>query len=240
MNNLWNYGLLLMIVTTLAACGGGGGGGDDGDVAVNAPPGIYEGTVTAAGGTPDSAFGLITSNGKLAFLDLDTLEAIIGTISNGSISGTLFADSVAGITGQVTSASGNNIGGTYSSSLGNGTFSLVADPNLYLRGASLSKLTGTWVDSVFTDGVGTTTWVFQTDGSYNMSSTSGCTGTGQFSLIDATKNEYEMNFVLSNCVPFNGTYTGIGALSDTYNTDDSLAFMFSSGSVGGLFEPIKQ
>ena len=45
-------------------------------------------------------------------------------------------------TGQVTSVSGNNISGTYSSSIGGGTFALVANPDLYNRGMSFAKLTG--------------------------------------------------------------------------------------------------
>lgn len=214
---------------------------DDDNVLVFAtPPGIYDGTVTPTGLAADNAVALITSNNKIAIVDTDTLEAFIGTIFVNRITGTLFSSSVVPATGEVKNASGNNISGTYSSSIGGGTFDLVADVNLYNRGASLSKLVGTWVDSFFTSVTGTTTWVIQSDGSFTMSSTSGCSATGQFSLIDPSKNEYEINLTVSTCPSFNGTYSGIGALSDTFFTDDLLSFIFNNGSLGGLFQPVKQ
>jgi len=217
---------------------------DDDNVSVSTPPGIYDGTVTPTGLAADNAVALITSNNKIAIVDTDTLEAFIGTISIRSITGTLFSSSVVPATGEVTNVSGNNISGTYSSSIGGGTFDLVADVNLYNRGASLSKLVGTWVDSFFTSVTGTTTWVIQSNGSFTMSSTSGCSAIGQFSLISTKsntfKNEYEINLTVSTCPSFNGTYSGIGALSDAFFTDDLLTFMFNNGSLGGLFQPVKQ
>lgn len=212
---------------------------------IDAPPGIYGGTITATAGIAHNATGLITSNGKLAIIDLNTFEVINGTISDSSITGRVLAPpSSAALTGTITSAAGNNITGTYTSTLGDGSFSLDANSSLYTRGASFAKLLGTWVDSVYTGGTGTTTWVFQNDGSYVMTSTESCTGSGNFYLIDATKNEYEMDLALSNCTnaSINGNYTGIGTMSDTSHTDDTLTFMFinAAGTVGGLFEPIKQ
>ena len=209
----------------------------------DAPPGIYGGTITATGGLAHNASGLITSNGKLVFIDLVTFEAINGTIADISITASVLAPPNSDdLTGTITSAVGNNITGTYTSALGDGSFNLNADSTLYSRSASFAKLLGTWVDNVNIGGTGITTWVFQNDGSYAMTSTASCNGTGQFSLIDATKNEYEMDFMLTNCGVINGTYTGIGTMSDTSNIDDTLTFMFinGAGTVGGLFEPIRQ
>lgn len=227
----------LSISIIIASCGGSGGGSNN---SFSTPPGIYDGTLTPTGFAADNAIALITSNNKIAIVDTDTLEAFIGTISNNSLTGTLFSSSVVPATGEVTNVSGNNISGTYSSSIGGGTFALVANVTLYNRGASLSKLVGTWVDSDLTAVAGTTTWVIQSDGSFTMTSPSGCSATGQFSLINTSKNEYEINLIISNCPSFNGTYSGIGALTDEFFTDDHLIFMFNNGSLGGLFQPVKQ
>ncbi len=232
--------VISIIVLFLSGCGGGGGGGTTDTSPTSVPPGIYEGTITPTGGTADSAVALITSSGKVAILDISTIEGFIGTISGSSLTGTIYSNSSVPATAQITSASGNNISGTYTSSLGGGTFALVADPNLYARGASLSKLVGTWVDSVFTSGTGTSTWVIQADGTYSVTTTLGCNGTGAFSTIDPTKNEYSFTLTITNCVGLNGTYTGIAATSDTFNTDDSISLVFSSGAVAGLSEPVKQ
>jgi hypothetical protein len=207
--------------------------------ATDAPKGIYAGTITPTGSSADPAVALLTSDNKVAIVDTTTLETFIGTIASNSITGTMFASSAVSATSQVTSVVNNSIGGTYTSSLGGGTFSLVSNTTLYDRGALLSKLVGTWVDSVYTSVTGTTTWVIQADGSYTMTSTSACVGSGDFALIDAAKNEYSLTFVLSNCAGFNGTYSGIGSLSDTSNPDDTLTFMFNSASIGGLFSVIK-
>ena len=152
----------------------------------------------------------------------------------------MYSSSTVPATGLVTSISGDNISGTYTSSLGGGTFALSANPNLYARTPSLAKLEGVWVDHVFTYITGTTTWVIETDGSYTISSTSGCTATGAFSLIDPTKNEYSLTMVIANCTGYDGSYTGIAAINDTFNVDDTISLIFSNGSVGGLSQPIKQ
>ena len=230
--------LLICSILLLVACGGGSGGGSSS--VTDAPPGIYTGTLTPTGGLPDTATALITSDNRLSIVDLDTLESFIGTTVGNAISGTLFSSSVVPATGLVTSVSGNNVSGTYSSSIGGGTFALVSLPNLYNRGASFTKLTGVWVDATFTNVTGTTTWVIQANGSFSMTSTSGCSATGQFSLIDPSKNEYGIALTFATCATFNGTYSGIGALDDTFITDDTLVFMFNNGALGGLFAPIKQ
>ncbi|ALP54954.1 hypothetical protein Tel_17005 (plasmid) [Candidatus Tenderia electrophaga] len=238
---------LLTTAILVSACGGGGGGDEGSNVdtvnlksSISTPPGIYSGTVTPTGGAPDDAVALVTTDDRIAIVDLVTLEAFMGNVTGVDVDGAMFSSSVVPATGKVTSISGNNINGTYDSSLGGGTFALVADPNLYNRGASLNKLTGVWVDSIFTNTTGTTTWVIQADGSFAMTSTSGCAAQGDFSLLDPSKNEYGVDITVTNCLSYNGTYSGIGALSDTYNNDDTLSFMFSNGSVAGLFEPVKQ
>ena len=224
------------LVILLSACGGGSS-----DPVVNSvPAGIYSGTITPTGGAADSAIAIITSDGKATLVDIDTLEAFIGTISTNNLTGTIYSSTSVPANATVTTVSGNNISGSYTSSLGGGTFALVANPNLYDRTSSLSKLTGTWVDSVFTSVVGITTWVIQTDGTFTVSSTSGCTATGSFAIFNSTKNEYNLNMTIENCTGFNGSYSGFAVISDTFNLNDSISLIFANGSIGGLFEPIKQ
>jgi len=228
--------ITLLSVLVISACGGGG----DGSGISSVPPGIYAGTITATGFAPDDGVGIITSDNRIAVLDLNTEEGIIGTINGSSIAGTLYSSSVVPATAEVTSVSGNNISGTYSSSLGGGTFAFVSDPNLYNRGASLSKLEGIWVDDTYITGTGISTWTIQVDGSFIMTSVSGCAGSGSFSLIDPTKNEYNIDITVSNCIGANGSYSGIGVLNDTFITDDTLSFTFSNGAIAGIDEAVKQ
>ena len=234
--------IALLLPLTLIACGGGGGGSDTTTPAasVTVPPGIYEGTVTPTGGAAESAVALITSNGKAAIVDVDTIEGFIGTISGDSLTGTMYSTSSVPSTAKVISASGNNISGTYTSSIGGGTFSLVANPNLYNRTSELSKLEGVWVDSVFTNITGTTTWTIQNDGTFSVSSTSGCTAIGSFTIFNTTKNEYNLSINISNCPGMNGSYSGFAVVSDSFNADDTISLIFANGSVGGISEPIKQ
>ena len=228
-----------LILLLIQGCSSGGG---DSSTTPASPSsvhaGIYSGTVTATGNTPDSAVAFISSTGKVAIIDTNTLEGFIGTISGSALSGTLYSTTSVPATGQVSTVSGDNISGTYTSSLGGGTFALVADQNLYNRGSSLSKLEGTWVDSVFTNITGISTWVIQSDGSFTLSTSSGCSGTGLFSIIDSSFNEYNLNMNVTNCTGYDGAYSGIAVTSDTFNTDDSISLVFSNGSIGGLSEPI--
>lgn len=231
--------LIPLIILFLSGCGGDSDG-DPPSTPSSVPAGIYEGTITPNGGTPDLSVALITSAGDVAILDVNTIEALVGTISGPSLTGTIYSSTAVPATAQVTSVSGNSISGTYTSSLGGGTFALVADPNLYNRASSLSKLVGIWVDSFFTAGIGTSTWVIQADGSFSISTTLGCTGIGTFSIIDPSKNEYNLSLTISNCAGLNGTYSGIAATSDTLNTDDSISLVFNSATIAGVSEPIKQ
>ena len=229
--------LLIFVITLFTfSCGGGGDPIDPSTV----PAGIYTGTVTPAGGTPDSAVALITSDNEAALVDIDTVEAFIGTVSGKALTGTMYASSAIAATAVVTSISGNNISGTYNSALGGGAFALVADPDLYNRSSSLTKLVGTWVDTSFTNITGITTWLIQSDGSFTVSSTASCTASGSFSVFNSTKNEYKLTLSLINCSSFDGNYTGFAAISDTFNTDDTLSLIFSNGTNGGISMPIKQ
>ena len=42
------------------------------------------------------------------------------------------------------------------------------------------------------------------------------------------------------CSSENRAYSDVVVLSDNYNTDDEIVFMFNNGFRGGIFSPIKQ
>ena len=230
--------IISTLILIISACSSSDSG--DSIAPSSVPAGIYSGTITPTGGTPDRAIALITSNGNAAIVDIDTIESFIGRISASSFTGTLYSTTTVPATGQVTIISNNVFSGTYSSSIGGGTFAMLADPNLYNRPSSLSKLVGTWIDSVFTNITGTTTWVIQSDGSFTVASTASCTGTGNFSVFNPSDNEYNLTLNIANCPDFNGTYSGFAVLSDTTFTEDTLSLIFSNGTNGGILEPIKQ
>ena len=201
--------------------------------------GIYSGTLTPEGGSTDTAIGIVTSDGNAAIVDLLTEELFIGTNSGTSLNGTLYASTAVPSTAEVTSISGNDISGNYTSSLGGGNFALTAEPDLYSRGAELSKLVGVWVDSVFVTATGTTTWNILANGDFTVTTGSSCNASGSFSTIDVTKNEYSLAMTLADCGIVNGNYTGFAALSDTSNPNDTLSIVFANGTIGSVRQPIK-
>lgn len=217
---------------------------DNTDTSGIASAGLYTGTITATGGVADTAIAIITSTGKVAVVDIDTKEAFIGTRVDNSLTGTLYASTSVPSTAEITSVSGDNISGTYTSSLGGGTFALVANTDLYNRTADLSKLAGNWIDSVFTNalGLGTSTWSFTTNGAFTVSTGVGCYAEGAFTIIEASKNEYAMTMEITTCGSYDGAYTGFAVLSDTVETstvDGTLSLFFSNGVFGGMAQPIK-
>lgn len=234
--------MLSAVLLGLSVMSCGGGSSSDGKSSASiAQPGLYEGTLSPSESDPHGSLALITSDGRVAMLvGADPVETLIGTLSNRSLKGTLYSSSVASATGDITSTSGSNIDGGYSSMLGGGDFSLVRNSNLSSRGADLSRLEGVWKESVFTKGTGASTWTIQKDGSFSMDSTSGCSGSGQFSLIDPSINEYDVEVTITDCPSYNGTYSGFGTLADSQSVNDTLFFVFNNGSVVKVVEPVKQ
>ena len=228
---------ILVLFVFISACG------SDGDSTVPiAPAGIYTGAITPEGGSVGAAILIMNSNSEVAIVNTDSLEALIGTRSGNSLSGTIYSATAVSSTAQITSVSGNNIGGAYTSALGGGSFALVADPDLYNRSSSLSKLAGTWVDTVFTTavGAGDSTWVIQSDGTFAATTTEFCDATGSLSVFNASKNEYSLTMDISNCPGLNGAYTGFAFVSDVSGgTDNVLSLIFSNGVVAGYSSPIK-
>jgi len=208
-----------------------------------APAGIYIGSITPAGGSANNAMAIISSTGDVSIINRDTGESLSGTRSENSITGTLYASTSVAATAEISLVLGDNISGTYSSSLGGGSFALTGLTTLYNRTSELSKLTGVWVDSVFTNQIGTSTWAILPDGSYTLTSVPGCNASGSFTVFNASNNEYTLTMNVTTCGALNGSYTGLAFLSDSIGNDgssDTLSVMIANGTAGGLLEPIKQ
>ena len=231
--------LTIVFALSLTSCAIEVGGEDTPQIA---EAGIYTGTITADGGSAVTAIAIITSNDDVSVVNLDTKESFIGTRVDNSFTGTLYASSAVTSTAEITSVSAGAISGTYTSALGGGTFAL-STTGLYERTSDLSKLSGTWIDSVYTNalGLGTSTWNFNSSGAFTVL-TSGCNAEGQFSIFNASNNEYELTMTISTCGSYDGAYTGFAILSDTASTlaiDSTLTLIFSNGVFGGMAQPLK-
>lgn len=228
----------LIVISSLISCGGEGSYSGIADP--DAAAGIYFGTITRTGVLAAPAVAVITSDDRVIVINKGTYEKFIGTRSGNSLSGTLYATTRVSSTAEITSVSDNIIGGAYTSALSDGTFSLIGDTDLYNRGASLLTLEGIWVDQFFTGVVGESTWVIYADGSFETSTTSSCNVTGNFSVLDASKNEYDVTMTITTCSGLDGSYTGIAFVSDNNGTNNVLSLSFSNGTIAGISEPIKQ
>jgi len=194
----------------------------------NFKPGIYTGQFDN-GTITDSYIILVTSTD--AWAGADPFEASTGIVTGDTITNS------AGFSATLTSSNA----GTYLSPPSvTGTFNLV-DTGLYNRSSSLTKLTGTWVDNVFTDVTGVTTWTIQANGSFNMTSVSGCSATGTIGTLDTGKNEYTMSATVSNCGVFNGAYSGFGFTQDANTfSDNQFSFVIDNADNFAVFSPVKQ
>lgn len=220
----FNYTLILLSVL-LSACGSS----DSSAPVFNWSPGIYTGTFTETGGTPDDVVLLVTSDSRFALGVADGSDYAIGTMLGSTLS------TSDGFVVTLDAA----LSGTYAAPGITGTFTL-SDSGLYNRISSTAKLEGIWVDNTFTQ-TGTATYVI-TDGSILLTSVSGCAGTGQFTTIDSSKNEYDFTLNMTNCPGFNGTYTGLAVTDDTFFPDDTIDIIAENlGALTFLVSaPVKQ
>lgn len=223
-----NITFLALLVFNLAACSGGGG---DYSITQAWEPGIYEGSFTQTGDTPTPVKVIVTSSAGFALMPDTGEEYAIGTVNGNKLTTT------DGFSATLT----GTLSGNYSAPGVNGTFSLT-DSGIYNHGSSMTTTSGVWVDQVFTDNTGTTTWAIDSNGVIDFSSVSGCTGTGSITPIDTSANEYTVNVNLSNCTGFNGLYSGYAWTSDGAFTDDVLHMIVENTGLQtfGTFEAIKQ
>lgn len=230
--------LITLAASTLCACSGGGPSTES----QTNLAGIYStGTITPDGGTADQAIGIIASNGQTVIVDTRSSEGFIGQLSGSQLSGKIYSDSdVAQTTGTLQSNTDGTVSGTYASNLGNGTFKLSqqsTDKALYQRGASLSTLEGTWVD---TDNGTSNTTVIQKSGEFTSQNTDSCYASGKFSTIDSSKNEYAVSVTITSCNQANGTYSGLAIVEDTHHSNDTLTIVIGNNQSAGVSKLVKQ
>lgn len=233
--------LITLAASTLCACSGGGGSTPSTQSQANLA-GIYStGTITPDGGTADKAVGIIASNGQTVIVDTSSDEGFIGQLSSNQLSGKIYSgDRVVETTGALQLNTDSTVSGTYASSLGNGAFKLnqkSTDKSLYQRGASLSTLEGTWVD---TDNGTSNTTVIQKSGEFTSQNTDSCYASGKFSTIDSSKNEYAVSITISSCNEGNGTYSGLAIVEDTHHSNDTLTIVIGNNQSAGVSKLVKQ
>ncbi len=238
---------MAILSLSLVACGSDGGSGGNDVATNNIPNGLYQGTITPDSGASSDAFAIITSEGEMLVSyseSVDSVEAIAATTTSSDFNGNVYSAGTGSITGAVAApvtgsiilSSGNELTGTYVRGSIGGIFSFTQNENISNKTSDLSKLTGVWVDDVNVDPTGVATYVVQSDGSFEMTTTLGCNGTGNFQLIDPTKNEYDLTMSITGCDDAAGNYDGTAVVVDGSNPDDTITMFFYNDSRFGFFD----
>ncbi|MFD2231322.1 hypothetical protein [Alkalimarinus sediminis] len=221
MNVVIRNKLVVAIATlTVTACGGGGGGSAPAatpTVPNAAVGGIWTGITTLTDGTTFETAGFITETGELRFITDDGAQQV-GTItaSGNSFTASIteYAEAGSPATGTVSgtiSARQTLTGSAQFAGETTSTFEYSYD-SIYDRNSSLATIAGIYSDS---DGAGyTETYTVDSDGTITGSDTEGCVFGGAISILNANYNMYRVNLTVSNCDTFDGSYTGLGALTD--------------------------
>lgn len=124
----------------------------------------------------------------------------------------------------------------------NGSYVLLFDDD-YLQAADLNHLAGSWTESSpkpAVTGVGAWNFDIQSNGGFSVT-TESCSGVGNFTTIDPTKNEYDVDLTLSNCSnsAHNGTYNGIAATIETNSANDTILMMIYDSNYSFFLKPLK-
>ena len=234
MRNFRCFILRIFIISFLAmvvGCSSGGGGSQGQQSAVS--EGTLTGTYTKSDGslqfpataliTMDGLVGIDIGNGVVFYGELGANNVMNGSenISPNAI---------------VTLTPGNNNSGQLSVNVTQGAYALSAGDtfifsynDIYDRTSSLSNLVGTWSgnNTIMTGGSGVgQDWsiTFLSDGTFTGSS-GDIDITGSATLVDPTKNEYEISMTLShNSINYSllGDYQGFAFLTDSSAMNDTL------------------
>ncbi len=248
--------LATFLVLILAGCGGGGGSAAPSPAAVVPPPpppappptdalpgGHWFGTVTNdLSAITEEYIAMVDENGRFRFVSIDSAVQMSGnfsiSVNNLSGDGMAFAD--AGVvwldstSATVLTISGTIVGrsemsGTWTTVSGeSGSFEFFYDPIFYERASPLNLLAGSWIgyDELLNPEV---TFTIAADGSFTGQNTMSCTSMGQFALISAAFNLYEVQSTISGC-SLAGDYIGLAFLADFVVPNDALFFAIDNGS----------
>ncbi len=238
------------LLVTVALTGCGGGSGNESIVGPPPPPapeaigGIWEGTSTSSfsPGVVTSVVGLITESGDARLVTSDSVQIVTTsplTVTGTTVTGNLrayapvgftFADGSRVVSGTLsaTISGRDSLSGSWSSATGEGgDFDFLYSAS-YERGSSIAFLTDLWV-GIDAFGNISSSFDIDTNGAIAGADTLGCIYTGQVSLIDTRFNAYAIEATVTNCGVANGTYTGLGALSDDRVDNDVLVFQIDNG-----------
>jgi hypothetical protein len=108
--------------------------------------------------------------------------------------------------------------GTYNGVGDAGSFSL-AYSSLYERPSSLAAISGSWTS--YSSGYYETVTI-DSSGNVTRPTVSGCSTSGNISVIDSRYNVYQVNLTVNNCGSQNGLYKGLAVLTDTRANNDTL------------------
>ncbi len=224
---------LLVDFLSLFSCGGGGSGSHSSSTAQpqsvsQSASGIWTGNVLSPKFGNTSVTGIVSQTDEVFFISEQGAQHHGQvTVSGSSFSGSLTSYAPIGfrfpdgssvttttVSGTVTTKS--SLTGNYNGGGDSGTFSL-SYSSLYDRQSSLALVAGNWraID-------GSATFSFSSSGQITGSDVDGCTYTGQISVINQNFNAYKVTVTIAACGSFNGSYSGLAALSDTSASNDTL------------------
>jgi hypothetical protein len=177
-------------------------------------------------------FGIFDDSGRVVLLNNALSSMYVGTYTTTGGNLTLQTSAIAALgytfTGGTTVQTfngtgpyvdGDNINGTYTSTVDTGgTYSLQGSV-VYRRGASLARLAGRYIGTARASQ--TLTLDITAAGAISGTDTGGCTYTGTATIPDATYNVYNVQLTIANCTTANGTYAGPGALQDSVTYGDA-------------------
>lgn len=220
----------------LVACGGGGGSGSN-TVVDQSFGGLWSGTLTVDGSSPEEYFAITTDDGRFQFFTDDTRPRFIGTAQvSGSDTvgsgqgyaaiGETWSNSlgVTPVTIDATLVGSKSLTGTWTTTSGeSGSFNFSYEPE-YENNSALTLLEDVWVDDLSMPFV---TFTIAADGQFFAQNAIGCTTNGQFSIVDASVDVYAVTSTIANC-PLAGDYIGLATLGEVVDPDDTLLLVISN------------
>jgi len=239
------------LALALTGCGGGSSGDSPPPNPPPPPPaptdalpgGHWFGTVTNdLHAVTEEYIAMVDENGRFRFVSVDSAVQMSGNfaIAGNTLTGdgTAFADagvvwldsnSATPVTIEGTISSRSEMSGTWVTAAGElGTFEFFYDPTFYERASPLGLLAGSWIayDENLNPQV---TITIAEDGSFVGQNTLGCNSMGQFAVIDAGFNLYEVQSTITDCA-LAGEYIGLAFLGDLLEPNDALILANDNGS----------
>lgn len=238
--------LVLSTLLLVTGCGGGdddSSGSDSSGIDANGINGIY------VGGGNEVGFGNFVI---VALVDNGRIQAAsdTGVIYNGSVSlqeNNRFSSSLvlyddfdstrfatASLNGNY--VAGRSLTGSYSASTNTtGSVNLDYSPDIYERSASLDLISGSWmVNSVSTS----STVTFEQNGDIFGTDSDGCVFSGSTTVPNTNRNMYKVSLKVENCGEFNGSYSGLGALSSA-DASNEFVVIATNANYGFAFDLIR-